>query len=66
MAPVSGSASCVPLKVSTSGAAKIISSTPKPGSSSPSLSSNSFMSLGLSRLGRLVPIAVRSTEPSTR
>ena len=51
---------------STSGAARIISSTPKPGSSSPSFSSNSFISLGLSRLGRLVPIAVRSTEPSTR
>ena len=66
IAPVSGSASCVPVHASTSGADRIISSTPKPGSSSPSFSSNSFISLGLSRLGRLVPIAVRSTEPSTR
>ncbi len=56
-APVSGSASCVPLQVSTSGAARIISSTPKPGSSSPSFSSKSFISMGLSRLGRLVPMA---------
>jgi hypothetical protein len=36
----------VPVQVSTSGADRIISSTPKPGSSSPSFSSNSFISLG--------------------
>ena len=66
IAPASGRASCVPSQASTSGAARIISSTPKPGSSSPSFSSKSFISLGLSRLGRLVPMAVRSTEPSTR
>jgi hypothetical protein len=40
----------VPLKVSTSGAAKIISSTPKPDRVAQS-SSNSFISLGLSRSG---------------
>jgi hypothetical protein len=62
----SGRPSWVPVQASTSGAARIISSTPKPGSSSPSLSSKSFISFGLSRLGRDVPIEVRSVEPSTR
>ena len=47
----SGSASCAPVQFSTSGADRIISSTPKPGSSSPSFSSNSFISFGQIAIG---------------
>ncbi len=41
----------MPLHASTSGAARIISSTPKPGSSSPSFSSKSFISFGIVAVG---------------
>jgi hypothetical protein len=51
-AAVSGSMSCAAgSRLSTSGADRIISSTPKPGSSSPSFSSKSFIRFGIVAIG---------------